>query len=50
MSTATVSATDSNEMFVTKRDGNRETVSFDKILNRIKKIGTEANIKINYTG
>jgi ribonucleotide reductase alpha subunit len=39
-----------DEMFVTKRDGNRETVSFDKILNRIKKIGAEANIKINYTG
>ena len=38
-----------DEMYVTKRDGNIETVSFDKILTRIKKIGKEANIKINYT-
>jgi ribonucleoside-diphosphate reductase alpha chain len=37
------------EMFVSKRNGNKEIVSFDKILNRIKKIGAEANIKINYT-
>jgi ribonucleoside-diphosphate reductase alpha chain len=37
------------EMYVTKRNGNREIVSFDKILNRIKKIGQEANMKLNYT-
>ena len=37
------------EMYVTKRDGKREIVSFDKILNRIKKIGQEANMKLNYT-
>jgi ribonucleoside-diphosphate reductase alpha subunit len=37
------------EMFVTKRNGKREIVSFDKILTRIKKIGNEANIKLNYT-
>lgn len=37
------------EMIVTKRNGTQETVSFDKILTRIKRIGTEANIKINYT-
>mgnify|MGYP001354479583 CR=1 FL=1 len=37
------------EMIVTKRNGTQETVSFDKILARIKRIGTEANIKINYT-
>ena len=41
------------EMYVTKRNGEQEIVSFDKILNRIKKLGQgtkEANIKINYTG
>ena len=37
------------EMYVTKRNGTPEIVSFDKILTRIKKIGLEANIKINYT-
>ena len=37
------------EMYVTKRDGVVEIVSFDKILKRIKRIGQEANIKINYT-
>ena len=34
---------------MTKRDGIVEIVSFDKILKRIKRIGQEANIKINYT-
>jgi ribonucleoside-diphosphate reductase alpha subunit len=38
-----------DEMYVTKRNGEREIVSFDKILNRIKKLGQEANVKINYT-
>ena len=38
-----------DEMYVTKRDGQREIVSFDKILKRIRTIGTEAGIKINYT-
>lgn len=37
------------EMFVLKRNGTVEIVSFDKILNRIKKIGHEVNLKINYT-
>jgi ribonucleoside-diphosphate reductase alpha subunit len=38
------------EMYVTKRSGTREIVSFDKILNRIKKLGQEGNIKqLNYT-
>ncbi len=36
-------------MFVVKRDGVTEIVSFDKILRRIKRIGQEAGIKINYT-
>jgi ribonucleotide reductase alpha subunit len=38
-----------SEMFVIKRDGESEIVSFDKILRRIKRIGQEAGIKINYT-
>ena len=38
-----------DEMYVTKRSGKPEIVSFDKILNRIKNIGNEANIKVNYT-
>ena len=42
-------AADDDEMFVIKRSGKPEVVSFDKILNRIKNIGNEANIKINYT-
>jgi len=37
------------EMNVLKRDGNIETVSFDKILKRIKTVGAEAGIHINYT-
>jgi len=38
------------EMYVTKRSGTREIVSFDKILNRIKILGQEGNIKqLNYT-
>ena len=41
--------TDDDEMIVTKRNGDQETVAFDKILNRIKRIGTEVGIKINYT-
>jgi len=38
-----------NEMYVVKRNGERETVSFDKILQRIKNTGAEAGIQINYT-
>ena len=37
------------EMYVVKRNGEREIVSFDKILQRIKNTGTEADIHINYT-
>ncbi len=35
-------------MRVTKRDGELEEIAFDKILTRIKKLGQEANIQINY--
>jgi ribonucleoside-diphosphate reductase alpha chain len=37
------------EMRVIKRNGNYEIMSFDKILNRIRKIGLEAGITINYS-
>jgi hypothetical protein len=43
------SASASEDMYVLKRNGEREIVAFDKILQRIKKIGQEANIRINYT-
>ena len=38
-----------NDMRVTKRDGKLENIAFDKIVNRIKKLGNEANIKLNYS-
>ena len=37
------------EMRVTKRNGRLDDIAFDKILNRIKKLGNEANIQINYS-
>ena len=40
---------DDMDMSVTKRNGDIEPVSFDKILNRIKNIGQEVGIKLNYT-
>jgi ribonucleoside-diphosphate reductase alpha subunit len=40
---------DDEEMNVIKRNGEKEIVSFDKILKRIKKIGTEVGIQLNYT-
>ena len=36
-------------MRVTKRSGELKDISFDKILNRIKKLGVEANINVNYS-
>ena len=38
----------STEMRVTKRNGDYEPIAFDKILTRIKKLGNEAGININY--
>ena len=38
-----------DEMRVIKRDGSVEIVSFDKILRRLRTLGNEANLKINYT-
>ena len=40
---------DGIEMRVTKRNGQLEDISFDKILTRVKKLGQEANIQINYS-
>ena len=37
------------EMFVTKRNGSKEEIAFDKILKRVKKIGKEANVHINFS-
>lgn len=43
--------TRNNDMYVTKRNGKRQIVSFDKILTRVKKMGHEHHKKldINYT-
>jgi ribonucleoside-diphosphate reductase alpha subunit len=38
-----------DEMKVIKRNGKFEVVSFDKILKRVKSLGSECNITINYT-
>jgi len=37
------------EMRVTKRNGELQDIAFDKILDRIKKLGQEARIHINYS-
>jgi len=37
------------EMYVIKRNGTTETVSFDKISTRVKNLAREQNLKINYT-
>lgn len=42
-------AKETNKMYVTKRDGTKEEISFDKILRRVKKLGEEANLNINYS-
>ena len=38
-----------NDMRVKKRSGELEDIAFDKILNRVKKLGQEVNIQINYS-
>jgi ribonucleoside-diphosphate reductase alpha chain len=40
---------DNKDMWVQKRNGELEEIASDKILNRIKKLGLEANIQINYS-
>ena len=37
------------DMRVLKRNGELEYIAFDKIMNRVKKLGQEANIQINYS-
>jgi ribonucleoside-diphosphate reductase alpha chain len=37
------------EMLVKKRNGKLETIAFDKILKRIKKLGAESDIQLNYS-
>lgn len=49
ITTSSSSSSYEKDMHVTKRNGSVEIVSFDKILNRIKNIGIESNININYT-
>jgi len=41
--------TTEQEMRVVKRNGKYENISFDKILKRVKSIGNECKIKLNYT-
>jgi len=38
-----------NEMRVKKRNGELEDIEFDKIMSRIRKIGQEVNIQLNYS-
>tara|TARA_B100000795_G_scaffold8999_1_gene6375 strand:- start:933 stop:3512 length:2580 start_codon:yes stop_codon:yes gene_type:complete len=38
-----------NEDYVMKRSGKKEVISFDKILNRIKKLGNDGKLDVNYT-
>ena len=37
------------EMRVKKRDGSFQEIQFDKILTRVKKIGQQANVTINFS-
>ena len=37
------------EMRVKKRDGSFQEIQFDKILTRVKKIGQQANVSINFS-
>ena len=41
--------TSEHEMRVIKRNGKHENIAFDKILKRVKSIGNECKIKLNYT-
>ena len=42
-------STADEEMYVVKRDGSSEIISFDKILKRVKNLGHEFNLSIQYT-
>ena len=41
--------TDDLDMFVTKRNGEMEVLSYKKILQRTKKLGTQFNLTLNYS-
>ena len=41
---------ESIDMYVIKRDGEKEVLSYEKILSRTKKVGSKFNLNINYTG
>ena len=45
----TIMTSTTSDMRVTKRNGELKDIAFDKILNRVKKLGYEANIQINYS-
>ena len=44
-----LSASAEQEMRVKKRDGSFQEIKFDKILTRVKKIGQQANVSINFS-
>ena len=46
--TGTGTGSGTGDMRVTKRNGELEEVAFDKILSRVKKLGQEVGIQINY--
>ena len=41
---------ESLDMYVIKRDGVKEVLSYEKILSRTKNVGSKFNLNINYTG
>ena len=49
MSISKTDYTTESEMRVKKRDGSFQEVKFDKILMRVKKIGLQANVSINFS-
>lgn len=42
--------TDQIDMYVTKRNGEKEVLSYNKILTRTKSVGKEFGLEMNYTG
>ena len=44
-----LSNSDDEDMHVIKRSGKREIISFDKILKRVKNLGKDYNLNVNYT-
>ena len=46
---ALINDSDDEDMHVIKRSGKREIISFDKILKRVKTLGKDHNLNVNYT-